>query len=107
MDEALVAARDAYPRLLHEGDHYRLLLPLALLHALQGRLDIAARVMGCDEAIQARTGENTSVVGPLLQGRLEPLLTAGLAADERARLAAEGAALRDDDVFGVAFGDVT
>ena len=48
---------------------------------------------------------STSVVAPLLHGRLDPLLAAGLSTDERARLAAQGAALRDDDVFTLAFGD--
>ncbi len=105
MDEALIAARNAYPRLLHEGDQHRMLLPLALLNALHGRLDIAARVLGFDQSIQARTGENMSVVAPLLHGRLDPLLADGLSTDERARLAAQGAALRDDDVFKLAFGD--
>jgi hypothetical protein len=46
-----------------------------------------------------------SVVAPLLHGRLDPLLADGLSTDERARLAAQGAALRDDDVFKLAFGD--
>jgi len=105
IDEALIAARNAYPRLLHEGDQHRMLLPLALLNALHGRLEVAARVVGFDEAIQAHTGENISVVAPLLHGRLDPLLAAGLSTDERARLAAQGAALRDDDVFKLAFGD--
>ncbi len=36
---------------------------------------------------------------------LDPLLAAGLPADERARLAAEGAALRDEEVFKLAFGN--
>jgi hypothetical protein len=104
--EALVAARNAYPRLSREGDHYRLLLPLALLNALHGRLDAAARVAGFDGSIQARSGENVSIVAPLLRNRLDPLLAAGLSVDERARLVAEGAALRDEDAFKLAFDDV-
>ena len=105
-DEALVAARNAYPRLSHEGDQHRLLLPLALLNARYGRLDAAARVAGFDGANRARTGENASVVAPLLDKRLEPLLAAGLSVDERARLVAEGAALRDEEAFKLAFGDM-
>jgi predicted ATPase/DNA-binding winged helix-turn-helix (wHTH) protein len=104
--EALVAARNAYPRLSREGDHYRLLLPLALLNALHGRLDAAARVAGFDGSIQARSGENVSIVAPLLRNRLDPLLAAGLSVDERARLVAEGAVLRDEDAFKLAFDDV-
>jgi predicted ATPase len=105
LEEGFVAARNAYPRLSREGDHYRLLLPLALLNALHGRLDAAARVAGFDGAVQARSGENMSIVAPLLHNRLDPLLAGGLSVDERARLVAEGAALRDEDAFKLAFID--
>jgi predicted ATPase/DNA-binding winged helix-turn-helix (wHTH) protein len=104
MDEALAAARNAYPRLSREGDQYRLLRPLALLNAARGRLDTAARVAGFDAVLEARTGENPNIAAPLLQERLEPLL-AGIAADERARLAAEGATLSEDEAFRLALGD--
>jgi len=105
IDEALVAGRNAYRRLLHEGDECRTLLPMALVNALQGRLDVAARVVGFNDAIRARIGENVSVDAPLLVGRLDPLLAAGLPIAERARLAAEGAALREEEAFRLAFGD--
>ena len=82
-----------------------MLLSLALLNALQGRLDVAARVVGFDGAIQARIGETVDVVAPNIRARLDPLLATGLPADERARLVAEGAALRDDEAFRLAFGD--
>ena len=104
--EALVAAHNAYPRLAREGDHHRLLLPLALIHALHGNLDTAARVAGFDAAVQARSGENVSIVAPLLHGRLDPLLASHLSVDERTRLAAEGAALRDEEAFRLALEDV-
>jgi len=104
VDEALVAARNAYPRLLHEGDQHRMLLPLALLNAMTGRFDVAARVAGFDEAVQARSGENQSVVEPLFHARLDPLLATGLEADERARLVAQGAVMNADDVFKLALG---
>jgi hypothetical protein len=84
-----------------------MLLPLALLNAINGRLDVAARVVGFDDAIQTRTGENLSIVAPLLHRRLDPLLAAGLSGDERARLVAEGTALRDEEAFKLAFGDTT
>jgi hypothetical protein len=105
IDDALVAARNAYRRLRHEGDEYRTLLPLALLNALRGRLDVAARVVGFDDAIRASIGENASVDAPLLVGCLDPLLAAGLPIGERARLAAEGAALQEAEAFRLAFGD--
>ena len=104
MDEAWVAARNAYARLLQEGDEYRMLLSLALLNALQGRLDVAARIVGFDDAVQARIGEAVNVLAPIFRARLGPLLAAGLPDDERTRLAAEGAALRDDEAFRLAFG---
>jgi predicted ATPase/DNA-binding winged helix-turn-helix (wHTH) protein len=103
--EGLAAARNAYPRLSQEGDHHRLLLPLAVLNALRGRLDAAARVAGFDCAIQARSGENVSIVAPMLHHRLEPLLAEGLSVGERARLVTEGAALGDEDAFKLALID--
>ena len=106
VDEARIAARNAYPRLLHEGDQHRMLLPFALLNAMTGHLDIAARVLGFDQAVQARSGENESVVAPLFHGRLEPLLAGGLEREERARLSAQGAAMSADDVFKLAMGVV-
>jgi predicted ATPase/DNA-binding winged helix-turn-helix (wHTH) protein len=102
--EALAAARNAYPRLVHEGDQYRLLLPLALINALAGQPEVAARIIGFDDAAQARTGENASIVAETLHGRLDPLLAASLSADERMRLATEGAAMREEDVFNLALG---
>jgi RNase P/RNase MRP subunit POP5 len=102
-EEALVAARNAYPRLSNEGDQHRLLLPLALANALCKRLDAAARVAAYDGAVRARSGENPSIVAPLLDERLAPLLAAGLALKERAQLAAEGATLCDEEAFRLAF----
>ncbi len=104
-DEACVAARNAYSRLLREGDEYRMLLSLALLNAMQGRPDAAARIAGFADAIQTRLGENVNSLAPLLRARLDPLLS-GLTGDERTRLAAEGAGLRDEEVYRVAFGDI-
>ncbi len=83
LDEALQAARNAYPRLLREGDEYRMLLSLALLNALHGRLHVAARIVGFDDAVGARIGENVNVFASLFHERLDPLLAA--AAGRRAR----------------------
>ena len=105
IDDAMIAARNAYPRLMHEGDQHRLLLPLALLNALSGRGDVAVRIDAFDDAIRARIGENASVDAPLLVGRLDPLLAAASLSGERARLAAEGPALREAEAFRLAFGD--
>jgi len=103
-DEALAAAKNAYPRLVHEGDQYRLLLPLALINALTGRLEVAARIIGFDAAAQARTGENANIVAEALHRRLDPLLAAGLSGEERMRFAAEGAAMHEEDAFNLALG---
>ena len=75
-----------------------------MINGSNGRLEVAARVAGFDDAIQARTGENVSIVGRLLHARLEPLLAAGLSGDERTRLAAEGAVMRDEEAFRLALG---
>jgi hypothetical protein len=101
-NEARDAARNAYPRLLREGDAYRMLLSLSLLNAMQGRPAAAARIAGFAGAIQTRLGENVSSLTPLIHERLDPLLAA-LPADARTRLAAEGAGLRDEEVFELAF----
>ena len=90
--------RRSWPRatlmreLSHEGDQHRLLLPLALINASLGRLEVAARVVGFDDAVRTRNGENANVFAPLVGGRLDALL-AGLASEERARLSREGASL--------------
>ena len=102
--EAVAAGRMALTLLLPEGDGCQLLAALALLAALQGRLAAAARIIGRDDAIAARTGKVVRPVSVLLRARLEPLL-AGLGAHELARLRAEGAAMRDDQVFKLGFGD--
>jgi predicted ATPase/DNA-binding winged helix-turn-helix (wHTH) protein len=99
--EALAAARDAYPRLSHEGDHHRLLLPLALVNAQLRRVEAAGRILGFEDARQAATGENPSLLAAMLRRRLEPLL-AGL---DRARSMAEGAALREEEAFELALRD--
>jgi hypothetical protein len=103
-DEAWAPARKAYPRLLREGDEYRLLLSLALLIARGGRLDTAMRIVGFDNALGTRIGDAVNILTPLYRKELDPLL-ARLADDERARLAAEGAALADEDVFKLAYGE--
>jgi hypothetical protein len=101
LDEAREAARNAYVRLLAEGDEYRLIASLALLNALCGRLDIAARLAGFGAAQSSRIGENASVYGAFVHQRLDPLLGA-LPAGERARRAAEGAAWRPEEAFAAA-----
>ena len=104
LDEARVAGRHAYERLLREGDEYRLLQSLALMNALDGKIEIAARLLGFFDALQARSGENDSAEASLVEQRLAPLLAA-LPEHARARLALEGAALSDEEAFRIAFDD--
>ncbi len=105
LDEAVDAARTARRLLLREGDERRLLAALALLAASQGRFAAAARIIGHDDAVLARTGEAVRPVAALLRARLDPLLDAALPAPELARLRMEGAAMRDEQVFRLGFGD--
>jgi hypothetical protein len=72
--------------------HFRLLEAMALNAARQGRLDDAAWVVGHVDRLYAQRGE---VRWPHVRARraqLDALLAAGRSRDERARLAAEGAA---------------
>jgi hypothetical protein len=96
-----VAALNAYPRLLREGDVHRMLLELSLLNAMQGHSEAAVRIAGF---ALAHVGENGSSLVPLIKKRLDRLLVA-LAPENRTRLAAEGVRLRDEEVFKVAFGN--
>jgi predicted ATPase/DNA-binding winged helix-turn-helix (wHTH) protein len=105
LDEAVTAGRTARMLLLREGDEYRLLAPLALLAALQGRFAAAARIIGRDDAVHAHTGEAVRPHAAQLRARLDELLATALPAPELARLRKEGAALRDEQVFQLGFGD--
>jgi tetratricopeptide (TPR) repeat protein len=104
LDQSADAARQAYAFLLPEGDEFQLLATLALLAALKGRLADATRIIGHDDAVLARTGKTVRPLAAMLRARLEPLL-ATLPKAERARLRAEGAAMRGDQVFKLGFGD--
>ena len=104
LTEAVAAGRMALKNLSPEGDGCQLLGALALLAALQGRLADAARIIGRDDAIVARNGKVARPVSALLRSRLEPLL-AGLGTNELSRLQGQGAAMRDDLVFKLGFGD--
>jgi predicted ATPase/DNA-binding winged helix-turn-helix (wHTH) protein len=103
-DEARVSGRNAYPRLMGEADEYRMLLSLALLKAREGQLDVAMRIVGFENALGARIGDPVNILAPLHREDLDPLL-AGLSSEERTRLAAEGAALTDEEVFRLAHGE--
>ena len=105
LDEARAAGRTAQALLLQEGDEYRLFAPLALLAALRGRLAAAARIIGRDDAVHAHAGEAVRPNTAQLRARLHLLLAAALPAPELSRLRAEGAAMRDEQVFRLGFED--
>jgi tetratricopeptide (TPR) repeat protein len=105
LDEALAAGRTARALLLHEGDEYRMLSALALLAASQGRMTDAARIIGHDDAYLARIGEVVRPVAAMLRARLGKLLDAALPGPELAGLRAEGAAMGEEQVFRLGFGD--
>ena len=104
-DEAISAGRSAHRVLLQDGDEHRLLVPLAMIAALQGRLADAARVIGFDDAVHASSGSAVTRLIAQLRALVDPLLAAALPAPELAGLLAEGAAMRDDQVFKLGFGD--
>ena len=105
LDEAGVAGRAAQALLLQEGVEYRLFAPLGLLAALRGRMAAAARIAGHDDAVHGHAGEAVRPNAAQLRARLGPLLAAALPAPELARLHAEGAAMRDEQVFKLGFED--
>jgi hypothetical protein len=103
--DAVDAGRLAHTLLLPQGDEYQLLPALALLTAMQGRPAAAARIIGHDDAVLARTGKGVRPLAALLRARLDPLLAAAVPMSELARLRVEGAAMRDEQVFKMSFGE--
>ncbi len=104
VDAALAAGRTAYALLLREGDESRVYWGLALFAALQGRLPDAARIIGYADGARARAGNLPESHWTSVSDRLEPMLASGLQPDELARLRAEGAAMREDDVVRMMLG---
>jgi predicted ATPase/DNA-binding winged helix-turn-helix (wHTH) protein len=105
LDQAMAGGRKAYALLLREGDHLRILVPLALCIGSQGRLEDAARLRGAFDAAQARDGLHAEAVGKEWGlERLDALLEAGVTTAELAALRAEGEAMREDDAFKLGFG---
>ena len=106
LDDVVDVGRTARALLSYEGDEHRVLAALALLAATQGRFAAAAQIIGHDDARLARTDEGLPPLATLLRARLGPMLDAALPAPELARLRAEGAAMRDEQLFQLGFGDV-
>ncbi len=105
-EEAIEEARAALPLLMAEGDEFRLLEPLALTAALQGRAADAARVLGYADR---HRGANGAVRNPDQQrrrDRIDAASAASMDADSAATLREIGAALSHAAAFSCAFGDV-
>lgn len=105
-DEAIEHGRGALRASRDMGMHFRLLEAMALNAARQGRLDDAAWVVGHVDRLYAQRGE---VRWPHVRARrdqLDALLGAGRSREERARLAADGAAGDLEVAFERAFGPV-
>ena len=100
--EARALARTAYALLQREGDTLWLLVPLALSAAMEGRLADAARIAGYSDARQALPGRARRAPERDRRARVDALLAAGLSDEERRARLAEGAALREDEVFALA-----
>ncbi len=105
VDAALAAGRTAYALLLREGDESRVFWGMALCAALQGQLPDAARIIGYADGVRARAGILPESHWTRTSDRLLPLLDSGLQPDELARLRAEGAAMREEDIVRLMLGD--
>ncbi len=105
VDTALAACRTAYTLLLTEADQLRIFPMCALCAALQGRLDDAARVYGFINAVIERAGSLPESHWRRVRDRVDALLAEKQSKEERMRLAAEGAAMREEDVFHMGVGD--
>lgn len=99
---ALPAVRDVVALLQVQASVWWLADHLAWLPELRSDSDAAARLLGwADAQAQARNAKR----GPIMQkarDRLAARLEINLGADQLARLQADGAALRDDEVLAIA-----
>src|SRR5262245_43698238 len=103
LDEALEVAREGLPLLKDAGYAWINIDQLALRAALAGRLTDAARLAGFADATIAKKKQTFRQTNEArARKRLEGLLNAGLAADELARLLAEGAELEENEAYRLA-----
>ncbi len=102
LDAARASGRAAYALLLREGDEVRTLRPLALLLLRSGRPVDAARLVGYADALEQRAGIPRADGNPIVRKALHAELAATFDVEELARLAADGAALRETDAMRLA-----
>lgn len=104
-EEGARTARKALQLTRNEGFHFRLLEPLALNAAQQGRLADAAWLTGHIDAAYARRGEVRWPDAAARRAEIDALLAAGMAPPALAALRSEGALSSTDAAFARAFGD--
>jgi len=104
IEEAFCHARAALQTSRDVGMHFRLLEAMALNAARQGRLQDAASAVAYVDRLYAERGEVRWPLARTRRVKLDTLLAAGLAADERARLATEGTPADLEGAFERAFG---
>jgi len=104
-DEATETARRALQLTRSEGFHFRLLEPLALNAANQGRLADAAWLTGHIDAAYEKRGEVRWPDARARRAAIDAMLVEGIDRPALAALRAEGALSTTDDAFARAFGD--
>lgn len=104
-EEAIEMARRALQLTRNEGFSFRLIEPLALNAARQGRLRDAAWLTGHVDASYAQRGEVRWPDVAARRAQLDALLAAGLAPQALGDLRAEGVSATVEEAFARAFGD--
>ncbi len=104
-EEGIETARRALQMTRNEGFHFRLLEPLALNAAHQGRLADAAWLTGHIDATYAKRGEVRWPDAAARRAQIDAALAEGLDPPAVAALRAEGALSSTDEAFARAFGD--
>ena len=104
-EEAIDEARRAFPLLLAEGDEFRMLEPLALTAALQGRIADASRVLGFADRHRPGNGAVRTPAQQRRRDRAAALIEASFSTHDAAALQADGATLSHAAVFALAFGE--
>ncbi len=103
LDEAEPLYREALSRVKRNyGSATLLIYDLAMFLALRERIDDAARVFACAEALHADEGVVPRLVGRQMRDRLRGLLAERLAPDVLSRLYEEGRRLTDDEACALA-----
>ena len=105
LDAALTAARDGLPLLAFSGNAWIFMDHFALRAALAGKIENAARVAGCADAIFAAKGATRERNEARARDRLRALLREKLSVDTLERLLAEGATMGEDQGCRLALKD--